>query len=263
VDRTVEIVREHTRNVYFRKWEDDFAKARNFGLDQATSDLIFWMDSDDTLTEKTREGIKIIASNNDLHAAYMFKIHSIYTSEWAQGWLNDYYHLKLFPNCTGIRFNNFSVNMHEGVVDDVMRYKDIEIRAVDLTIEHHGYETDELLESKIQRDIRLAMNDEGFYYQFRIGKYFFVYHDCEFALWTNGTNLLARQEFKLINKIAMPIIEDPVNGVKPEDSIRLIEAANRMIHTHEDTIKSVENLLQIELQRLNAFQNNQVQGGVA
>ena len=182
-DRTLEIVQRYTDKIARITWEDDFAKARNYGLDMATSDLIFWMDSDDELPEATRIGIRMIADDNNKNAAYMFKIHNIINDAVASKWLNDYFHLKLFPNRKDIRFHNTVLGkMHEGVVEDVMKLP-IEIRTVDLSIIHHGYETSERLDSKIQRDIRICMNQPGYYYQFKIGSKFFIFNGYELSMW--------------------------------------------------------------------------------
>ncbi|MDR2939372.1 MAG: glycosyltransferase family 2 protein, partial [Clostridiales bacterium] len=49
-DRTVEIARQYTDRVYFYKWGDDFAAARNFSFSKATREYIMWLDADDVIT---------------------------------------------------------------------------------------------------------------------------------------------------------------------------------------------------------------------
>jgi glycosyltransferase involved in cell wall biosynthesis len=47
LDRTREIVKKHGGKVFEIKWEDDFSKAKNLALEQATGDYILFMDADE------------------------------------------------------------------------------------------------------------------------------------------------------------------------------------------------------------------------
>jgi glycosyltransferase involved in cell wall biosynthesis len=53
-DRTVEIARDFTEQVFFFSWRDDFAAARNFALDHVASDYILSVDADERLLEPER-----------------------------------------------------------------------------------------------------------------------------------------------------------------------------------------------------------------
>lgn len=64
-DRTVEIARKYTDNVYFFKWENDFAKARNYAISFANCDYIMWLDADDVITDDNRNQIAEIIRNLD------------------------------------------------------------------------------------------------------------------------------------------------------------------------------------------------------
>lgn len=54
-DRTKEIARQFTDNIYDFEWIDDFSAARNFAFQQATQEYIFWLDADDVLEAKDQE----------------------------------------------------------------------------------------------------------------------------------------------------------------------------------------------------------------
>ncbi|MCB8818115.1 tetratricopeptide repeat-containing glycosyltransferase family 2 protein [Desulfosporosinus shakirovi] len=54
-DRTKEIVKEFTHNIFDFIWIDDFATARNFAFSKATKDYILWLDADDIFSDSDRE----------------------------------------------------------------------------------------------------------------------------------------------------------------------------------------------------------------
>lgn len=56
-DRTVEIAKRYTENVYFFEWIEDFAAARNYSFAQAKSDYLMWLDADDVLDEPNRDAL--------------------------------------------------------------------------------------------------------------------------------------------------------------------------------------------------------------
>lgn len=51
-DRTIEIAKRYTDNIYSYDWHDDFASARNFSFEMNDCDYIMWLDADDVLTPK-------------------------------------------------------------------------------------------------------------------------------------------------------------------------------------------------------------------
>lgn len=55
VDKTKDIAARYTDRIFDFKWIDDFAAARNFSFQQATSDYILWLDADDVFTKKDQE----------------------------------------------------------------------------------------------------------------------------------------------------------------------------------------------------------------
>ncbi|MES9774740.1 tetratricopeptide repeat-containing glycosyltransferase family 2 protein [Priestia megaterium] len=54
-DRTKEIVAEYTERIFDFKWIEDFAAARNFAFQQATTDYILWLDADDIFLEQDQK----------------------------------------------------------------------------------------------------------------------------------------------------------------------------------------------------------------
>ena len=251
-DNTIPIVKKYTDKIVRIPWEDDFAKARNYSLDLATSDLVFYMDSDDELPEDTKLAIRIIAANNDKNVAYCFKIHSVFKSELTKGWINDFDHLKLFPNRKEIRFNNKGADghLHESVVDAILKLP-IEIRSVNFSVIHHGYETEEIAERKLFRDIRLCMNIPGRYYQFRIEKCIFSYVNNFLTMWAprfDGIGNYDRVDYHQNTGVGVSFMPDV--ELDNEQLVKIYKIANEMYTDFKDERKSAVSIIETELLRM-------------
>jgi len=72
-DKTKEIAKKYTNNVYDFVWCNDFAKARNFSFSLATKDYLMWLDADDYITDKNMEKINNLKKSNNNIDVYMFK----------------------------------------------------------------------------------------------------------------------------------------------------------------------------------------------
>ena len=51
-DRTKEIIREFTAEVYDFPWKNDFSAARNFISEKVSTDYWMWLDADDMITQE-------------------------------------------------------------------------------------------------------------------------------------------------------------------------------------------------------------------
>ena len=54
-DNTKDIASRFTDKIFDFKWEDDFAKARNFSFSKATKEYILWLDADDVILANDRQ----------------------------------------------------------------------------------------------------------------------------------------------------------------------------------------------------------------
>ncbi|QWI72808.1 glycosyltransferase [Bacillus mycoides] len=73
-DKTKDIVRKYTANIYDYKWNDNFAAARNFSFSKAKKDYILWLDADDVLFEKEQQKLLKLKQeiDPDIDAISMF-----------------------------------------------------------------------------------------------------------------------------------------------------------------------------------------------
>jgi glycosyltransferase involved in cell wall biosynthesis len=73
-DKTLEIVKKYTKNIYIHPLHSDFAGQRNFALSKATGDWILYVDSDEVISNELKE--EIVKVTNDLNnqmAGYLLK----------------------------------------------------------------------------------------------------------------------------------------------------------------------------------------------
>ncbi len=62
------VAKEYTDKVLYFKWVNDFAKARNFAIDNTESSHIMWLDADDTMDKVSRS--RLIAMKKYLFSVY-------------------------------------------------------------------------------------------------------------------------------------------------------------------------------------------------
>lgn len=103
-DRTVEIAKEYTPNVFFNEWRGYNAQ-REFAMAKATSDWVFCLDADERCTPELRDAIR--ASLSDGVDGFYVKRHTYYLGRWINhgGWYPDW-KLRVVrrgqAKCTGI-----------------------------------------------------------------------------------------------------------------------------------------------------------------
>ncbi len=74
IDRTVEICRRYTDNVYQNRWDGyRFCTERNLGTEKSTSDWCLHIDPDERATPEFREGALQILQKKAPYAAYEFR----------------------------------------------------------------------------------------------------------------------------------------------------------------------------------------------
>lgn len=166
-DRTPEIARSFGAHVFFQAWEDDFSKARNFSIDQATGDWILVLDADEVISREDHAALRHLMENR---SAVIYRlIQTTYCDESANfGWVPN--HLasreatgypgyiesplaRLFRKMPQIRF--------QGVVHEHARHEDdprVHEVATPIRIHHYGkYDTESDRERKNTLYLRLGV----------------------------------------------------------------------------------------------------------
>ena len=161
-DRTREIAREYTDQVYEIPWEDDFAAARNESIRRATKDWVLWIDADEHLVGAEKLG-KYLREN--MYNGYVVRQHH----HAIDAQFKPDVPVRLFRNHRGIRFfgcvhehPEFALN--EGITPAVA--------LGDVHIVHDGYITEEIRRKRFLRNLPMLMKDRKRHPSRRLGLVF-------------------------------------------------------------------------------------------
>ncbi len=147
-DRTVEIARSFGARVLSFAWQDDFSLARNFSLEQATSDWLLVLDADESIATRDHAQIRALIARDDLNAVTAQQRHYL-VSGTVVGWrpgpggydegkpypgFFDVECRRLFRNRPWLRFQN---RVHEELRSIDPAHPLVQIQA-DWIIHHYG-----------------------------------------------------------------------------------------------------------------------------
>ena len=139
-DRTVEIARQFTPNIFHFKWIDDFAAARNFAMSKATKKYQLWLDADDRITPESQGYINSLKSMFDGKKAFYFVLQNQQNDSPPSSCRQ----LRCTPLLPEIRFEG---SIHEQIFPSAVR-AGLELVTTDIVIRHMGYMT---LEARLPR----------------------------------------------------------------------------------------------------------------
>ena len=150
-DETPKIAQELGARVFHFPWCDDFSAARNESIRHASGEWVFWMDSDDTIDERTGQSLRSLVDgpHSDEILGYVVRVHC---PEPGNGDVVVVDHVKLFRNQSGLRFEG---RIHEQILPAI-RNAGGTVAWTDLHVTHSGYDhSPEGQARKRERDLRL------------------------------------------------------------------------------------------------------------
>ncbi len=156
-DRTVEIAQELGAKVFHYEWQKDFAAARNFANEQASSDWILQLDADEELFPEDQGKVRELIHQGKCNGAYL-ALHNRVSSTFGENQPSVHYLVRLYRNSGDCYFIN--------PIHEVLQISG-EVLPVDINILHHGYNLDrDYLDKKKERNAeilykRLAENPES------------------------------------------------------------------------------------------------------
>ena len=135
-DRTIEIAERHEAKVILAKWENNFADARNIGLEHATGDWILFLDADEALHKGSIEELKKWTDYQDADG-YFLRVYNHFGGNGQEASVNPT--IRMFRNRVGYRFSGA---IHEQIADSI-QHQNPQARFVMTTvrIDHYGYQS--------------------------------------------------------------------------------------------------------------------------
>lgn len=158
-DRTVEIARAAGARVELFSWVDDFSAAKNFALDQATGDWVFFLDADEYFLPKDcprlRETIRRFDGRGDV-IGLMFLRANIEKATGEEIGCSEYV-IRCFRRMTSLRYVG---RIHEELRNLAGGEKKV-IQQVERPIIYHTGYSSVVREAKFRRNIRLLEKSQA------------------------------------------------------------------------------------------------------
>jgi glycosyltransferase involved in cell wall biosynthesis/predicted Zn-dependent protease len=155
-DRTREVALERGAPVESFAWVDDFSAARNFSIEHATGDWIFWLDADECLDEPNRERLRaLFAELKQDNAAYLMRQVSSTDDPYGSQVAVD--QVRLFRRDPALRWE---YRVHEQILLSVRRAGH-NLRRTDVVISHGGYAAPGGSEQKLERNLGLLLRQHA------------------------------------------------------------------------------------------------------
>lgn len=180
-DKTIEIAKSFNITVIETSWENDFSKARNLALNNATMDYIMYIDCDEELDKSSAPLLKESLGKNKNIECYCINLINIINGKKNMTIQS----LRLFKNRPEFRFKG---RIHEQIMPSIYElYGNNCVELLDnINLYHYGYDLDNAtIQNKIQRNLSI-FNDynedekDGFYY-YNLGNEYLRLNDLETA----------------------------------------------------------------------------------
>ncbi|MGN4669562.1 glycosyltransferase [Bacillus cereus group sp. MYBK234-1] len=134
-DNTINICKKYTKNVYCKTWDNHFAEARNFGIEKATKDWIFYLDADEVIEKIKPTSLKILLKKTQATIINLPILNYVGENLADYNQIFFSYQTRIFKNGIGIKFQN---RLHETLcVPCEILESDIE--TFKINIHHFGY----------------------------------------------------------------------------------------------------------------------------
>ncbi len=162
-DHTPELAAELGARVFDFSWQDDFALARNFSLDQARGDWIMWLDGDNRLPAEDAALLKLLVQRDSPAILWATEILEPGGGRLLQK--------RIFPRRPDIRFQ---YRVHEQLCHPPGMVQ----VATPIRIYHWGYENRQLRQAKAQRNLIYLLTDlkdrpDDFYLHYQLARHYF------------------------------------------------------------------------------------------
>ncbi|TBL76647.1 glycosyltransferase family 2 protein [Paenibacillus thalictri] len=169
-DRTAEIAEQYGARLYRMVWNEHFAEARNYALEQAGGDWILVLDADERLHPADPDDVKNLLADETASGYYASIRH--HRSEAADDYETDIV-CRLFRNLPGVAYRG---RIHEDIGKSLIEScPQMTIKRCGLVVSHYGYvREDAIAKKKAQRNkllLERALREESdtLYYRYASG----------------------------------------------------------------------------------------------
>lgn len=150
-DGTPDVVRKFGARLFERPWDDDFAAARNRGLDEVRTSHVMWLDADDRIDG---EGLRRVRDRVlETPAAGLLLL--LVNSSKDPSAVSSCWQLRVFPSRPEHRFSG---RIHEQVHESLYA-TGTKTDRLDVTITHTGYERSEDVLRKSRRNLEMLRRE--------------------------------------------------------------------------------------------------------
>lgn len=184
-DRTKEIAKKYTPDVYDFVWTNDFAAARNYAASRARNNWILVLDCDERLVELDEKELRICMQQHIRHVG-MLELHNMKTLD--DGEL--VYHVDKVPRLYNKNFFEYRFRIHEQITpknqQDLSQVR-LLTYPLPMLVEHYGYDiSEEEMKKKQARNLELLRSSIGEtpfddYLYFQMGQSLYVLNEYEQA----------------------------------------------------------------------------------
>lgn len=136
-DNTIKIAEKYGAKIFFYKWDNSFANARNYSLSKASKDWILIMDADDELRSEDKDKVlKLINDENNKLNAYFGETLS-YSGDFADYNIYSNLNIRFIKNGKGYKFLG---DIHEQIIPGSEdKDKKTIFGIADIKFYHYGY----------------------------------------------------------------------------------------------------------------------------
>lgn len=155
-DQTVAIAKTYGAQIYYYKWHDDFAAAKNYALDKAQGEWIIFLDADEYFTPETIGNVKpyIKKMNENLQChAICVQIINI-DQEMGNREISAFTTIRIFRHKPTIRYKN---EIHEEVYN-TKGLLNLFMLPNEIKVYHTGY-SKSIIRAKLERNLAVILDD--------------------------------------------------------------------------------------------------------
>ena len=152
-DNSVSVAKRYA-DVYYYRWRNDFAKARNYAISKAVCDYVMWLDCDDDLPVATVKAIKNwLADDNQQQDFVYLKYRMGYDSQF---W---FFRERIIRRCRECRFKGF---IHEAISPFGQTYY-INSDVVHTSCADHSERNLAIYQDALAHNKRFSLRDKFYY----------------------------------------------------------------------------------------------------